>query len=84
MKYTCLSSLMKMAVLVLGLLAFCGLEVYGNGELSVALLVTPGCLLLAWGVYQVENQMYVAHRRYKVKRKGRIRMATSSGPARVA
>ncbi|WP_367924014.1 hypothetical protein [uncultured Ruthenibacterium sp.] len=77
--------LIRTGVVLLMFLAICGLGVYEEGTPTVAMLVTPGAFLLAWGLYQIDEHLCVVqHKRYKVKRV-RIRMATSSSkPMRVA
>ena len=85
MKQGYVSFFLKTLMILLGILAFCGLGVYANGDITASLLVTPGCLLIAFGLYRADEQLSSArHKRYKVCRR-HIRMAPqSSGPMRAA
>ena len=85
MKQASISLILKTVIVLLGVFAFCGFDAYADGVLNLAMLVTPGCLLMAWGLYQLDESFFAAlHKRYKVVHRN-IRMAAgSSGPMRAA
>lgn len=84
MKQTPLNFLLRTAIVLFGIVGFCGLGSYAGDAVSLSMLVTPGCLLLAFGLYRLDEQLCGARRkRYKVCRR-RIHVAPSSGPMRAA
>lgn len=76
MKQGYVSFFLESLMILLGILALCGFEAYASGTVSASMLVTPGCLLLAFGLYRADEQLSVRHKRRKVCRQ-HIRMAPS-------